>query len=118
VSNCSNLTKVPDSVGNLKHLRSLERLPESTCSLYNLQILKLNNCALFKELPSNLHKLTNLCRLEFMDTEVTKVPEHLEKLKNLQVFMSSFDVGRSNEFSIQQLGQLDMHGKIKHTLWS
>ncbi|BAT89336.1 hypothetical protein VIGAN_06026800 [Vigna angularis var. angularis] len=118
VSNCSNLTKVPDSVGDLKHLRSLdlsnthiERLPESTCSLYNLQILKLNNCPLLKELPSNLHKLTNLRRLEFMDTELLKVPEHLEKLKNLQVFMSSFDVG-SKEFSIQQLGQLDHHGRL------
>jgi len=119
VSNCSNLTKVPDSVGNLKHLRSLdlsnthiERLPDSTCSLYNLQILKLNNCALFKELPSNLHKLTNLRRLEFMDTEVIKVPEHLGKMKNLQVLISSFDVGRSEEFSIQQLGQLDHHGRL------
>jgi len=87
VSICSNLTKVPDSL-DLSNTH-IKRLPESTCSLYNLQILKLNNCTLFKELPSNLHKLTNLRRLEFMDTEVTNVPEHLGKMKYLQVLMSS-----------------------------
>ncbi|WVZ16272.1 hypothetical protein V8G54_009254, partial [Vigna mungo] len=50
--------KVPDSIGDLIHLRSLnlsgtdvERLPDSTCSLYNLQELKLNNCFKLKELP-------------------------------------------------------------------
>ncbi|KAG5033495.1 hypothetical protein JHK85_017477 [Glycine max] len=94
--------KVPDSVANLKHLCSLdlshtniEKLPESTCSLYNLQILKLNHCAHLKELPSNLHKLNNLRCLEFINTGVRKVSAHLGKPKNLQVLMSSFDVGKT-----------------------
>ena len=106
----SNLTEVPDSVANLKHLCSLdlshtniEKLPESTCSLYNLQILKLNHCAHLKELPSNLHKLNNLRCLEFINTGVRKVSAHLGKPKNLQVLMSSFDVGKSKELNIQQL---------------
>ncbi|KAG4977429.1 hypothetical protein JHK86_036903 [Glycine max] len=119
LSGYSNLTEAPDSVGNLKYLHSLdlsntdiEKLPESTCSLYNLQILKLNGCRHLKELPSNLHKLTDLHRLELIDTEVRKVPAHLGKLKYLQVLMSSFNVGKSREFSIQQLGELNLHGSL------
>ncbi|KAG5113430.1 hypothetical protein JHK82_036699 [Glycine max] len=113
------LTELPDSVGNLKYLHSLdlsytdiEKLPESTCSLYNLQILKLNGCRHLEELPSNLHKLTDLHRLELIDTGVRKVPAHLGKLKYLQVLMSSFNVGKCREFSIQQLGELNLHGSL------
>ncbi|KAL5150631.1 putative disease resistance RPP13-like protein 1 [Glycine soja] len=119
LSGYSNLTELPDSVGNLKYLHSLDlsntgikKLPESTCSLYNLQILKLNGCKHLKELPSNLHKLTDLHRLELMYTGVRKVPAHLGKLEYLQVLMSSFNVGKSREFSIQQLGELNLHGSL------
>jgi len=119
LSCCRGLKEVPGLVGDLKHLRSLdlsstliEKLPDSTCSLFNLQILKLNSCFNLKELPSNLHKLTNLCRLELMKTDVRKMPVHLGKLKNLQVLMSSFRVGQSSEFNIQQLGDLSLRGGL------
>ncbi|KOM49456.1 hypothetical protein LR48_Vigan08g028300 [Vigna angularis] len=111
--------KVPDSIGDLIHLRSLDlsyakigRLPDSTCSLYNLQELKLNNCVNLKELPLTLHALTNLRRLELMRTTLTKAPLRLGKLKNLHVWIDKFEVGKSSEFSIQQLGELDLHGKL------
>ncbi|KHN37726.1 Putative disease resistance RPP13-like protein 1 [Glycine soja] len=68
--------------------------------------------AWLKELPSNLHKLTDLHRLELIDTGVRKVPAHLGKLKYLQVLMSSFKVGKSRELSIQQLGELNLHGSL------
>ncbi|CAJ1977959.1 unnamed protein product [Sphenostylis stenocarpa] len=119
LSCCRSLKEVPGLVGDLKHLRSLDlsstliqKLPDSTCSLYNLQILKLNSCFNLKELPSNLHKLTNLRRLELMKTNLRKMPVHLGKLNNLQVMMSSFMVGESSEFSIQQLGDLSLRGGI------
>ncbi|KOM49876.1 hypothetical protein LR48_Vigan08g070300 [Vigna angularis] len=106
LNGCDNIKEVPDSVGNLIHLRSLdlsgtdiERLPDSTCSLRNLQVLKLNDCDNLQELPSTLHELTNLRRLELMETTLRKVPVHLGKLKNLRVWMDSLLVGEISERS-------------------
>ncbi|XP_047158840.1 putative disease resistance RPP13-like protein 1 [Vigna umbellata] len=113
LSHCSDLKEVPDCVGNLKYLRSLDlsrtaikKLSESICSLSRLQILKLNYCGDLVELPSNLNSLTSLCRLEFIETKVIKVPD-LKNLKNLKLKMSSFNVGCSSELGIQRLGELN-----------
>ncbi|XP_027909220.1 putative disease resistance protein At3g14460 [Vigna unguiculata] len=119
LSHCTNLREVPKSVGNLKHFRSLdlshtdiEKLPDSMSLLYKLQILKLNKCEKLKELPSYLHELDNLRCLELVNTGVKNVPAHLGKMKNVQVLMSPFYVEKSKEFSIQQLGDLNLHGSL------
>jgi len=117
---CRDIIEVPDTIADLIHLRSLDlsathiaRLPDSICSLYNLQVLKLNHCTYLKDLPSTLHELTKLRRLELMGTYLRKVPLLLGKLKNLQVWMGEFEVGKSSsEFSIQQLGQLDLRKSL------
>jgi len=120
LSCCSGLKEVPDSIGDLKHLNSLDlsgtwitKLPDSTCLLYNLLILKLNYCRNLEELPSNLHKLAKLSCLEFESTKVTKMPMYFERLKNLQV-LNTFCIDRNSEFSTRLLGglKLNHHGKL------
>ncbi|KAL2335691.1 hypothetical protein Fmac_016904 [Flemingia macrophylla] len=115
---CGNLEELADSIGELKQLRSLDlsctsitNLPDSTCSLHNLEMLNLNNCDNLEELPLNLHKLTKLRCLELQDTWLTKMPMHLGRMKNLQV-LDYFYVGKSSEFSIKQLGGLNIHGEL------
>jgi len=110
------ITEVPDSVGALKHLRSLDlsytniqKLPDSICLLFNLLILKLNRCLYLEELPSNIHKLTKLHCLEFEHTKVTKMPMHFGELKNLHL-LDAFRV--HSESSIKQLGGLNLHGSL------
>jgi len=115
VSHCSDLRELPDCIGNLEYLRSLdlsyteiEKLNEKICLLSHLQILKLNSCSHLEGLPSNFHLLTNMCRLELMETEVRKMPLFLGKMKNLKVVMSSFNV----DYGIQQLGELNLEGSL------
>ncbi|KAK8469873.1 hypothetical protein PHAVU_004G008740 [Phaseolus vulgaris] len=118
---CSFLREVPDSIGDLSHLHSLDlssteiqKLPDSICLLYNLLILKLKFCSKLEEFPLNLHKLTRLRCLEFEGTKVRKMPMHFGELKNLQE-LDKFIVDRNSEVSTKQLGGLgglNLHGRL------
>ncbi|KAK2393622.1 putative disease resistance protein [Trifolium repens] len=59
-----NLDALPDSIGELIHLRYLDlsytkitTLPESLCNLYNLQTLKLYRCQKLSRLPNGMQNL-------------------------------------------------------------
>ncbi|QHO25805.1 Putative disease resistance RPP13-like protein [Arachis hypogaea] len=113
------LELVPDSIGELIHLRYLDlsvtyivTLPESLGNLYNLQTLKLYWCRYLKMLPVGMKKLVNLRHLDIRETGLHEMPKGMSKLKNLQ-FLSDYVVGKRRENKITELGALsNLHQSI------
>ncbi|RYR23892.1 hypothetical protein Ahy_B02g057382 [Arachis hypogaea] len=111
---------LPNSTGELIHLRHLDlsythikTLPESLCSLCNLQTLKLCGCYWLTMLPSGLHNLVSLQHLDIRETALEEMPRKMSKLNQLHV-LSSFVVGKHEDNGIQELGGLvNLHGPFK-----
>uniref|UniRef100_A0A0E0LXI5 Uncharacterized protein n=1 Tax=Oryza punctata TaxID=4537 RepID=A0A0E0LXI5_ORYPU len=93
---------------NTKHLRYLDlsncsfvRLPDSVCTLYNLQSLRLNHCKSLECLPEGMTNLRKLNHLYLLGcTSFERMPPNFGLLKNLltlTMFVVDTDAGRGIE---------------------
>ncbi|KAI8570672.1 hypothetical protein RHMOL_Rhmol01G0054300 [Rhododendron molle] len=105
--------ELSNSIGDLKHVRYLDlscalilTLPESICTLYNLQTLILRDCGNLKMLPANTSDLISLRHLDVTGADsLQEMPPKIGKLTSLQT-LSNFIIGNGNGSMITELGSL------------
>uniref|UniRef100_A0A251TPT3 Putative leucine-rich repeat domain, L domain-like protein n=1 Tax=Helianthus annuus TaxID=4232 RepID=A0A251TPT3_HELAN len=91
LSNCSELEKLPENLGDLESLDTLwvtstkiRDIPPSICKLKHLKYLNLLQCFELEKLPENLGDLESLDTLNVTSTKIRDVPSSICKLKHLK----------------------------------
>uniref|UniRef100_A0ACD5WL33 Uncharacterized protein n=1 Tax=Avena sativa TaxID=4498 RepID=A0ACD5WL33_AVESA len=113
-----NSSKLPESIGELKHLRYLNivqtwisELPRSLCTLYHLQLLQFNEKV--KRLPD---KLCNLSKLRYLEGHNNGLDyPNIGKLTSLQQ-LQNFCVHKQKGYELWQLRDMnDLGGCLNIT---
>lgn len=113
-----DITKLPQSIGNLIQLRYLslsgtgiQTLPSSLGKLYNLQTLKLNHCDLLHEIPKGVTNLINLRHLETSTRLISQIA-NIGRLVNLQE-LEEFIIRDDRRCSIRELKDMvELRGQL------
>ncbi|KAK2374620.1 putative disease resistance protein RGA3 [Trifolium repens] len=112
-------TRLSSSIGCLKYLRYLnlsdgkfKTLPKSICKLWNLQILKLDNCYHLLNLPNSLTQLKALQSIYLTNCySLSSLPSMIRKLTSLKT-LTLYIVGKKKGFLLEELGQLNLKGDL------
>lgn len=103
------LKKIPDDIGNLKHLTTLNlrkirlgELPSSFCNLQSLTTVNLEGNQL-KRLPVEIHKLTNLTTIDVSDNYLTTVPDGIGALRGQ---LQSLDLRINGVISLKEVKRI------------
>nr|GMD04576.1 putative disease resistance protein RGA3 [Ipomoea batatas] len=85
------LPKLPKEIGNLIHLRYIDlswsiivELPDSICSLDNLEYLNLQECQYLSRLPEGIGNLHKLRKIDLSWSKVEELPDSICSLDNLE----------------------------------
>ncbi|KAJ3677321.1 hypothetical protein LUZ60_003045 [Juncus effusus] len=119
----TSIDYLPDSIGNLIHLRylslqntELKYLPETISGLFNLQTINLKQCYNLSELPRGIKLLSDLRYLELplKENSNLQISSGISELVNLQA-LPVFSVGTGINFcGIEELGELaNLKGELQ-----